>query len=332
MGLVAQRWWAWRTGFLPEAWPDACFMSVTNGFSVPEAGALDSWKNAPCRCGHNIPTKNENFGIFNLPLVTGNAQREAVARTSAINNILEYLVPPLGKSAQVVNIGAGFDGRMFSLASLENATLFELDQGDTLELKRSLVYNCGLEAVNGVGVYSLPLNLLDNNNIYHRLLAHPAFNPENPTVFIHESVAEFIDEYSNVQSMRAIAALARRCPDSRMVLNTWRGAISSLPHSPPRPDGQALAFRQPTGEMAAKSAVPYNVLGDPIKFMLPENPRMDLQWFMNAGGWVQALSPELLEIKAEFEQQRIPYSYLNVLKAPRLPQMRGGRPGVDYYY
>lgn len=282
MGVTVQRWWLWRSAAMEELWPDACFMSMTKGNSNPTHEQVKAIKKSQCHCGKHLIQKGEDFGQDNLINRTGWANLEVKSRTLSINNVLKYLLPVMGPNAQVVNLGAGFDGRMYALKVLENATLFEFDEGDTQELKRHMIHRCHLKAINGKKVHMLPLNL-ENKNVYSRLFDHPAFRASNPTVFLSEAVAQYVSEEGNKQALKQISEVALKNNQSRLIFMSWQGTFAN------------------------------NIQGDNVKFGIPLN-NTGLTWFKNVG-WVPDLPKEVAEVKNKYDAMKVPYNYFNVFKA-----------------
>lgn len=290
LGVINQRWWAWRKGELPEAWTDACFMSVTQGVCLPTTDMVEQWTHsALCRCGERLPSKRERFTVtFDLQALTYSAHDEVVYRTKAINELLKDIVPAMGPGAQVVNLGAGFDGRMFSLKELENATLFEMDLAPTIDLKRGLVERCGMKAVNGGHVHYLPLDI-ESSNVYAQLFEDKSFDPDRPTVFITEAVAQYLSESANLRSLRRLSHLTKN-PKSRLIFMSW----SVLGHFP----------------------VP-SIAGDAVSFVVPGDDR-DAAWFKDAG-WEQALTMPQATVKTSFDGRHVPFCYINVFRSIPAP-------------
>lgn len=245
LGCVHVRSQLHARGLLQRAWTDACFQSVINFNVLPDEATIGRWMHSQCSCegarmratgadhsgasvsGSSLAYPDDqtvqvplNPLLHTALIINNEVQRENYARASAIDLLLHDLLVET-PNAQVVNLGAGFDGRFFALPSLKNASvLFELDHPDTQALKKSLVHNCNLESESSGGVRFLPLDL-SADNVYDSLFNDSAFVAARPTLFISEAVFQYIPEEAAVKSLRVLANAMRQNEASRLILQSW---------------------------------------------------------------------------------------------------------------
>lgn len=234
LGCIGVRSYLHAQGLLPDAWTDVCFSSVTHNDVEPDEATVSQWMHAPCSCevslaagspslASSILSDNKNgvvpFDRF-AEIGIRVASRENQARALAIDTILHTLLAET-PNAQVVNLGAGFDGRFFASHSMKNASaLFEMDLPGTQALKKALVHNCNLESMSSGGVHFLPLDL-SKDNVYEVLFNDSAFDATLPTLFISEAVFQYIPERQVLKSMKILADAMHKNDASRLILQSW---------------------------------------------------------------------------------------------------------------
>jgi len=271
LGAMRERWALYSQGSLPRAWPDACFSSVIQGHTEPDPAMLSQWMQAPCSCGSpssplrwTLPPKMDVSEVMadnvedELPW-----QQSAIsyplenhARTVGIDSALDVLLAQT-PNAQVVNLGAGFDGRFYALPCLGKASaLVEMDLADSQVLKSALVHNCNLSPMSKAEVDFLPLDLC-KDDIYDHLKQLGTFNPSQPTIFISEAVLQYLPEKCVMKTVETLARGMHLNPANRFILQSWVGNIMNT------------------------STVDFYVLEDKVHFNFPADPAARSAWWNN---------------------------------------------------
>ncbi len=93
---------------------------------------------------------------------------------------------------QVVNLGAGYDTRDYTLPSLSNIPVWELDQKDVIETKTNRLETSLGKVPSNVKLITMDF---DHEDIGHALKKQ-GYSDEIPTFFILEAVTQYLDEES----------------------------------------------------------------------------------------------------------------------------------------
>jgi methyltransferase (TIGR00027 family) len=228
LGCSYQRWVLYSQGNLPLSWTDACFGSVTKGLKTPDADTISKWKQAPCACrdltyDHIVSGQAPKLDVKAQLAVEGNsgiAPLENYARSVVINGLLEKFLKDT-PDAQVVLLGAGLDGRFYSLTSVAQASrLFEVDRKETQDLKQALVQSCDLKPLNKNGVRHIPLDL-SQDNVYDKLFQDKSFDSKKPTIFVAEAVFQYVPESGVRKSLKTLANAMSGNPASRLIVQSY---------------------------------------------------------------------------------------------------------------
>lgn len=219
----------------------------------PDEETIKYWMSAPCICGSStmtsiLPTLHP-MGIQFMNAVgkfgPGHYAVETHARTLAIDGLLEAVIQQT-KHYQVVNLGAGFDGRFYSSPSLKNTVrLFEMDQPSTQHLKKALVKNCHMTSPSPGGVAFFSLNFSGTDDVYAELLNSKEFDATQPTVFIAEAVFQYMSMQAVFRSLRVLAGVMRRNPASRLIVQSWKSAVTDVSLSNTRVLSDQVLFNFP---------------------------------------------------------------------------------------
>lgn len=97
---------------------------------------------------------------------------------------------------QVVNLGAGYDTMAYTLPSISNTPIWELDQKEVIETKTQRIETSLGKVPENVKLISMDF---DQEDIGHALKMQ-GYSDEIPTFFILEAVTQYLDE-ENVKKM-----------------------------------------------------------------------------------------------------------------------------------
>lgn len=111
---------------------------------------------------------------------------------------------------QVVNLGAGYDTMVYTLPSIANTPVWELDQKDVMETKTQRIENSLGAVPENVKLVSIDF---DHDDI-GQTLKNQGYSDETPTFFIVEGVTQYLDEES-VKKMFTFLSNAKK--GSRLV-------------------------------------------------------------------------------------------------------------------
>lgn len=222
IGCMTVRWKLYSEDSLPQSWTDACFSSVVHGNIYPNESVVKQWMQAPCTCDTKstpAPMVLSN-GVPLLDGLIGIVEKQNHDRTMAIDHIMDMLLLET-PSAQVVTLGAGFDGRFYRMASLRNASqLFEMDVVSTQGLKHALVQNCNMKPANGREVHYLPLDL-SKDDVYESLFNDRSFDATQPTIFLTEDVLQYVPEEGVLKALKVLSHALRQNSASRLIVKSF---------------------------------------------------------------------------------------------------------------
>lgn len=227
LGCMSVRWKLYSEGTLPQSWTDACFSSVVRGNKHPNDSVVEQWMHAPCTCDRKstpaqmVPCS----GVPWLDALPASVARQNYVRTMAIDHLMDTLLVET-PSAQVVSLGAGFDGRFYRMASMQNASqLFEMDMVNTQRLKRMLVQNCNMKPENDREVHYLPLDL-SKDDVYESLFNDRSFDSTQPTIFLSEDVFQYVPQEGVLKALKVLSYALRQNSASRLIVKS----VFSYPH------------------------------------------------------------------------------------------------------
>jgi len=103
---------------------------------------------------------------------------------------------PGAEIGQVVNLGAGYDTMAYTLLSIANTSVWELDQRDVMETKTKRIEASLGEVPANVKLIAIDF---DHDNI-DQTLKNQGYTNEIPTFFILEGVTQYLDE-ENIKKM-----------------------------------------------------------------------------------------------------------------------------------
>lgn len=276
-GVLWQRTAGYYKGEIKHAWTDVCFIS---------AFLTDS-----CECKGKETPLVKAWTTKVVATVTKPWYEYMVARTHFIDTVLDRFLPKFTSAAphpQVVNLGAGFDGRMYSLEdTLKDVTLFELDQEGTQSVKKKFVEKCDMVPVNKAKtVHHVALNLEGAGTAYSGLAKHAHFDPNKPTIFLLEDVAEYVEPKALGESLKALSTMMQNNQNVYLVVTGFK-------------EGAKLKDMRPPSMGPLGDKMSWNVYGDVVQFLFPEPPA-DVKMF-NDNGWVELSSVDpKLNIVREF--------------------------------
>ena len=116
------------------------------------------------------------------------------------------------KWRQVVVLGAGMDTRAWRFAS-PSCRFFEVDLPETQSYKRARVPAPQQQRE----VHFLPVDF-ESQRFEEELRAHPAFDPDEPTLFFWEGVSYYLRRDTSLGALRAIRSLCQ-APGSAVYLD-----------------------------------------------------------------------------------------------------------------
>ncbi len=136
-----------------------------------------------------------------------------VPRTLAIDEAIRQRPTP-----QLVNLGAGLDGRPWRMKQLASTTAFEIDHPATQAEKRSRAATLPLAAKD---VRFVPVDFTEDS--LERALTEAGHDPSVPTTWLWEGVVPYL---TRPQVEATLGVVARRsAPGSRLIVGYLRSAL-----------------------------------------------------------------------------------------------------------
>jgi len=105
---------------------------------------------------------------------------------------------------QVVNLGAGYDTMAYTLPSISNTPVWELDQKDVMETKTQRIEASLGEVPANVKLIAIDF---DHDNIDQKLISQ-GYSNEIPTFYILEGLIQYLDE-ENIKKMFTFLSQAK---------------------------------------------------------------------------------------------------------------------------
>jgi methyltransferase (TIGR00027 family) len=116
----------------------------------------------------------------------------------------EKLIESVGRIGAIVNLGAGFDTRLYRLPALTNTPAWEVDQRENIDAKRSRLLR--LFRALPAHVTLVPIDF-DHENLSEVLTAH-GYSTQIPTFFIWEGVTQYLTEPAVRATLSFLSAAA----------------------------------------------------------------------------------------------------------------------------
>lgn len=307
MGVLYQRSAGYYNGDFEHTWTDVCF--------IQGATQVD------CTCRGNEGPGLQFFTKNVIQTFTRPAYESVKVRTRFIDAMLHQFLPrnkaPHAKNAQVVNLGAGYDGRFYSMNLLKDANLFEMDQVATQEHKKMLVSKCKMKPVNNRTVHYLQRDDdASNTSVFSALASNSDFHPSEPTLFLLENVAQYVDQESLSRSLKALSQLMKHNSQCFLIVTgfedqgKYQQYLDQVKNMPP-PFGDLLQPR---------------VMGESIRSVFPPHPA-DKKWF-EAAGWTEFVDPYRIRDFKDLAVNEGAFGlYMNIFKVA--PASKRVIPGLD---
>ncbi|HEV8543739.1 MAG TPA: SAM-dependent methyltransferase [Verrucomicrobiae bacterium] len=121
-------------------------------------------------------------------------------RATFVDAAIERYLPGVD---QFVELGVGYDTRTVQLQHDRRIRCFEVDLPKTLQMKRELLDQCGVDTS---GVKFVPANFLTDHWLDN--LAQAGFDPRKPTFFLWEGVKYYLSREAMEETFRTIATMA----------------------------------------------------------------------------------------------------------------------------
>ena len=125
-----------------------------------------------------------------------------IARTRFLDDLIE--VKAASGVAQCVILGAGYDSRAHRLTLPPATKIFEVDQAEVQNRKRSRLSRAG--AINK-SVYYVPVDF--SKSVLSDELINSGFNPDKPAIFSLEGVSQYISPSALSALIQQIASLSQ---------------------------------------------------------------------------------------------------------------------------
>ena len=143
------------------------------------------------------------------------ARTSGIARTRLID---DWITESIGRAAQVVLLGAGFDTRAWRLAAIDSVKVFEVDHPATAKVKRERLQAAGADLGRVIFV-AVDFEIDD----FEQRLRDAGFDPSRRTIVVWEGVSQYLTGDAVCGVMRWAGRLA---PGSRFIFTyVHEGAI-----------------------------------------------------------------------------------------------------------
>jgi len=170
-----------------------------------------------------------------------------VSRSLAIDQVYEAALR--GRISQVVILGAGFDTRAFRFEKLLEASVFELDLGNTQQIKQRRLN--GFHVPIPENLHFVPIDF-QRDSLESRL-TESGYDPSAPTLFIMEGLTMYLSPSTVTSTFQFIRE--RSAPGSEVIFDVMHRDVT---------EGRANGYGADTMvDLLAKHQSPFQYVDDP---------------------------------------------------------------------